>query len=193
ALRTDIAKLNGERDLLLKTPIPAAEPPPDAARSTAPALGQLPEPTTAPLVINIPGLTNAPIVVQPPPASSVSAPPPPPPAPTAAELSARRDSRLKELDQALGEKIADLAKKEAGFKEYQAVTEKNLLELEGRRSEMLLGKIYAAVREVARENSVSVVVDKTQILFGQNSVDLTDKVLKKLSGEEKPKTTEPKP
>ena len=60
--------------------------------------------------------------------------------------------------------------------------EQPLLELENRRSEILLGKIYTVIQEVARENGVGVVVDKNQILFGQNSVDLTEKVIKKLEG-----------
>jgi len=55
-----------------------------------------------------------------------------------------------------------------------------LLDLESRRSEILLGKIYVGIQDVAREEGISVVVDKNQILFGQKAVDLTDKVLQKL-------------
>ena len=75
--------------------------------------------------------------------------------------ASRRDARLRELESAIADKIADIARKEAAFKEFQAQAEKNLLDLEGRRSEMLLGKIYEVMREVARENAVSVVVSPT--------------------------------
>jgi Skp family chaperone for outer membrane proteins len=91
-----------------------------------------------------------------------------------------QNARLLELDGLIETKKGELQRKEASFKEYQAQVEKNLLDLESRRSEMLLGRIYTAVREVARESGVSVIVDKTQILFGHNTVDLTEKVLKKL-------------
>ena len=57
-----------------------------------------------------------------------------------------------------------------------------MVDIESKRSEMLLGRIYAAVKETAVESGVSVVIDKTAILFGQGSVDLTDRVLKKLEG-----------
>ena len=72
---------------------------------------------------------------------------------------------------------------EAAFKAYQARMEKDLIDIESRRSEILLGRIYNAVREVARTEGVSIVVDKNQILFGQASVDLTEKVIKKLEGQ----------
>jgi Skp family chaperone for outer membrane proteins len=100
-----------------------------------------------------------------------------------AAASARaRDARLKEIQEAIDLKRKDLAAKEAEFQKHQSQVEKNLLELESRRSEILLGKIYTVIQEVARDNGVGVVVDKSQILFGQNSVDLTEKVLKKLEG-----------
>ncbi|HAH07990.1 MAG TPA: hypothetical protein DCM05_15940 [Elusimicrobia bacterium] len=104
----------------------------------------------------------------------------------AAELAAAtaraREARLKELQDSLELKRKQLAAKEEEFQKHQSQVERNLLELENRRSEILLGKIYTVIQEVARENGVGVVVDKNQILFGQNSVDLTEKVIKKLEG-----------
>ncbi|HBL18972.1 MAG TPA: hypothetical protein DD417_19990 [Elusimicrobia bacterium] len=152
--------------------------------------------TVRPLVINIPGVTDSPIVVQPPGGTetpetvaasspavsgaqadlqealrSAAALAPPPPS-----------ARLAELDEEIAAKEKDLAAKEKAFRTFEGDVEKNLIAIEGKRSEMLLGKIYRAVREAARENGVSVVVDKSQILFGQDSVDLTDKVIRKLEG-----------
>jgi len=96
------------------------------------------------------------------------------------EASKARSARLAELDEKIRAKQAEVDAKETVFKSHQAQLEKDLIDIESRRSEMLLGKIYDAIREVARESGISVVVDKSQILFGQNSVDLTDKVVKKL-------------
>lgn len=134
------------------------------AGATAPAVTPTapPEEQGAPLIINLPGLSPEPIVVQPP----------------AAALAAA--ASLTELDAKLAERGKVLAEKEAEFKTYQGQVEKNLLELEDRKTEVLLGKIYHAVQEVAREEGISVVVDRSQILFGHKAMDLTDKVLKKL-------------
>ncbi|MBI4345733.1 MAG: OmpH family outer membrane protein [Elusimicrobia bacterium] len=125
-----------------------------------------PEPTPedkgAPLIINLPGLSPEPYVVQPPKAALEAA------------------ASLPDLEAKLAERSKLLQDKEAEFKTYQTQVEKNLLELEDKKTEILLGKIYRAVQEVAREEGVSVVVDRTQILFGHQAMDLTDKVIKKL-------------
>lgn len=139
-----------------------------------------------PLTINLPGGTTAPVVIQEPAlpqtptltaqntAGAVPAPVPPPvPAgPTPLQL----------IDERIAAKIADIARLESAYKQEKNTAEKNLLDLESRKSELLLGKIYRAVQEVARKEGVSVVVDKGSILYGHNAVDLTDKVLKQLKG-----------
>jgi len=109
------------------------------------------------------------------------------PPPTAGWLAYEEAKRTREEHRlALEGKIAELELKIAiagkSFGAYQKQVEDNLIEIESRRSEILLGKIYKAVREVARESGVSVVVDKSQILYGQGSVDLTDTVIKRLEG-----------
>lgn len=134
-----------------------------AGTTSAPAAPAAPpEEQGAPLIINLPGLSPEPIVVQPP----------------AAALAAA--ASLSEIDAKLAERGRALSDKEAEFKTYQGQVEKNLLELEDRKTEVLLGKIYHAVQEVAREEGISVVVDRSQILFGHKAMDLTEKVLKKL-------------
>ncbi len=86
------------------------------------------------------------------------------------------------LDEEIARKTAELARQESSAREEQAAAEKNLLDLESRRSEILLGKIYRAVQEVALREGISVVVDKSGIIYGHSAVDLTDKVLKYLRG-----------
>lgn len=131
------------------------------------------------LVINIPGVSTAPVVVQAPEPEPVAAGVQPA-APEAAATSA--SPILAELDAKLAARSKDLEGRDAEFKRYQAEQEKNLLELESRKTEVLLGKIHRAVQEVARREGVSVVVDKNSILYGHDAVDLTEKVLKFLKG-----------
>lgn len=185
------------------SPEPAPAPEPPAKAQTPPAepaspLTNLPGMSSSePLRISIPGMPEETLsgeAAATPAAPAAPAPaavpaPAPAPAPTAAELQAqaeeqlrRRDAKVKELDAAVAAKEAVLASKQAALGGYQAQVEKDLVNIESKRSELLLGRIYTAVKETAVENGVSVVIDKTAILFGQGSVDLTDKVLKKLEG-----------
>lgn len=178
----------------------AAQPGQDL--SQLPGLGGQPAaPAPAPadsLVINIPGVSTAPVVVQAPEAEPTAAAAQPSPAPeiVAASTEAAKpavveapkpdapspNAALAELDAKIALRTRELAAKEADFKKYQGEQEKNLLDLESRKTEVLLGKIHRAVQEVARREGVSVVVDKTSILYGHDAVDLTEKVLKFLRG-----------
>ena len=131
-----------------------------------------------------------PAAVTAPPAAASTAPAPvaPPAAPTAAPAtssapaSAVLTAALAALDSQIAQKTRELERKQREAQDEQSSAEKNLLDLESRKSEILLGKIYKAVQEVARREGVSVVVDKSGILYGHNAVDLTDKVLKYLKG-----------
>ena len=164
------------------------------------------------LALNIPGVSTGPIVVGPPagtqPAPQAPAPsavavsPSPavavstsavsplvPSGSTTTVTSADGPAAVQPLNPALVEidaKIAlrakELAEKERDYKKHQADAEKNLLDIESRRTEILLGKIHRVVQDIARQEGVSVVVDKTSILYGHDAVDLTEKVMKKLKG-----------
>jgi Skp family chaperone for outer membrane proteins len=85
-----------------------------------------------------------------------------------------------EIDAALVKKEEELKNKEEELRTYQRMAERELLEYESHKSEILLGRIYVALKELAVKEEVSVIVDKRNILFGQNAVDLTGKLLKKL-------------
>lgn len=125
--------------------------------------------------------------------SSASGHWPPPPAPVAVSSPSAgvvrgpapvgatpEDPALAKIDQELQAKTLDLARMEADFKETESKAEENLLKLEKRKTEIILGNIYKILREVARENGVTVVVDSKQILYGYKGVDLTDKLIQRL-------------
>ncbi|OGS50760.1 MAG: hypothetical protein A3J79_02270 [Elusimicrobia bacterium RIFOXYB2_FULL_62_6] len=89
-----------------------------------------------------------------------------------------------EIDAVLSAKEAELKQKEDALRLYQRQVEKELLEYESHRSEILLGRIYIALKELAIKEEVSVIVDKRNILFGHAAVDLTGKLLEKLEEEQ---------
>ena len=87
-----------------------------------------------------------------------------------------------EIDAAIAGKELDLAKKQEDLNQAQRQTERELLEYETHKSEIILGRIYLALKELAVKEGVSVVVDKRSILFGHSAVDLTGKLIEKLEG-----------
>lgn len=91
---------------------------------------------------------------------------------------------IPEIDAAIIVKETDLRQKDEALKIYQRQVEKELLEYESHRSEILLGRIYIALKELAAKEEVSVIVDKRNILFGHPAVDLTGKLLEKLEEEQ---------
>ncbi|MCG3203883.1 MAG: hypothetical protein KCHDKBKB_00560 [Elusimicrobia bacterium] len=62
----------------------------------------------------------------------------------------------------------------------QASTE--LAAFESQQSQLILGKIYQALKDVALEEQVTVVVDKSSILYGESSIDLTEKLQQRVRG-----------
>ncbi len=85
-----------------------------------------------------------------------------------------------EIDSALAGRESELKTKESDLRDFQRAAERELLDYESHKSEILLGRIYVALKELAAKEEVSVVVDKRNILYGQNAVDLTGKLLTKL-------------
>jgi Skp family chaperone for outer membrane proteins len=88
--------------------------------------------------------------------------------------------RLLEFDAKIIAIQADIAHKESDLMHEHDDADRGLLDVESRKTDQVLARLYRAVSEVARREGVSVVIDKTTILYGHPAVDLTDKVLKYL-------------
>ena len=86
--------------------------------------------------------------------------------------------RLLEYDAKIIKIQADIADEESTLMKEHDEADHGLLDVESRKTDQVLARLYRAVSEVSRREGVSVVVDKTTILYGQPAVDLTDKVLK---------------
>lgn len=126
----------------------------------APAANQLPA-ESQPSGVNMPGVTSVPV----------------------SYFKFSVSTAVPEIDAAISAKEAELKQKEEDLKLYQRQVEKELLEYEGHRSEIILGRVYLVLKELAVRSGVSVVVDKRNILFGHSAVDLTDKLLTALEEE----------
>ncbi len=127
--------------------------------STASSAGEAPK-TDSQSILNLPGLKR----------KSGDAPPP--------AVSAS----VAEMDSAIKEKETQLIDKETMLRGLQRQVERELLDYESRKTEIILGKIYQTLRELAVNEGVSIIVEKRTILYGQPAVDLTDKLMKKIRG-----------
>lgn len=188
-LRQSLGALKTEREELAKstptvsvpTPKPAAEP------AVVPV-------TAAPLTINLPGLTDGPLSLERPGTSPLNptrdrdAPVPvesiAPSTPTApaAPVGPTIAQRLLELDGRIVAAQGEIDRLQEEIDRERLDAERNLLDAEGRKTDLVLARLYRAVSEVAKREGVSVVVDKSAILYGHPAVDLTDKILKQLRG-----------
>ena len=192
--RAELAGLQVERERVLRegltepAVLPAAPPPAPLPTPVSTSTVLLPGATQAApapeLLQSLPGLSpgSAPSPAAPPAAvdaaTAAVTTAPPSAAPAVQTVSAAQ--RVREVEDRINAKLKEIEDKDRAFKEYEAKSEADLLELEKRRVQLLLGKLYDIVQDVAREEGVSVVVDKKAILFGQKAVDLTDKLIERV-------------
>ena len=157
--RLDLEALKVERETLARsTPTAAAAPEPATVSSRTLAL---------------PGMTPLEASPTSPPTASTST--------LAAPMigvSILQNQRLLELDGRIIGLQADLDRKESEIKRERQEADKGLIDVEGRKTDQVLARLYRAISEVAHKEGVSVVVEKTAILYGHPAVDITDKVLK---------------
>jgi len=146
--------------------VSTSAPDPLAPRETVPAAAPVPAsgqlPSGSPSAgINMPGVASVP----------------------ASYFKFSVSTAVPEIDAAIAAKETELKQKEEELKLYQRQMEKELLEYESHKSEIILGRVYLVLKELAVRSGVSVVVDKRNILFGHSAVDLTGKLLTALEEE----------
>ncbi|OGS14511.1 MAG: hypothetical protein A2234_11220 [Elusimicrobia bacterium RIFOXYA2_FULL_58_8] len=134
----------------------AAEPP----QLSTSAAGTAPLPVQRPALegINMPGIGNVPL----------------------SHFKFSISTAVPDIDAAIARKEGELKKSEDYLRVFQRQAERELLQYESNKTEILLGRIYVALKELAVKEEVSVVVDKRNVLFGQSAVDLTGKLLARL-------------
>ncbi len=157
-LKEQLAVLRSTVEEAAKGASPGAE---GTAKGASPgAEGTAKEPAVAPSTDTaaLPGLT----------------PEPSAPGMSPAALAAIRES-VRQREDILKEKEASLeqARKEAADA---------LKLLEERRSLQIFGKLYTALVQIADEEGIGLVVDKSSILYGQEAQDLTEKLRRRVRG-----------
>jgi Skp family chaperone for outer membrane proteins len=157
----------------------------DTAAIAPPAASSAPAPGLAAAVAKSTATPSAAPVVAASTAAAASAAnlfpgPPPTPAIPPAPAGPTLTQRLLELDGKIIRLQSDIAAKESELTREHDDADHGLLDVESRKTDQVLARLYRAITEVAHREGVSVVVDKTTILYGHPAVNLTDKVLKYL-------------
>ncbi len=158
---------------------------PDAvAASSAPALalstgalalpGMTPD-VSAPMAPPSASSATAPAAAAPVAVSSAAAP-----TPAASAPPKGKADQLLALDAKILALQAEIASKETELSQVHDGADKDLLAAEGRKTDRVLARLYRAIGAVAKREGVSVVIDKSSLLYGHPAMDLTDKVLAEL-------------
>jgi Skp family chaperone for outer membrane proteins len=185
-LHQELDGVRGERESLLRsTPTVSAPPqaPPAATPLAAPAVAAS---TASVKTLALPGMTG---IDRAPAAVTASSAPASVAASTVTALAAAAPvvpagptlgQKLLELDGKILSLQADISRKEAELARDHDEADHGLLDAESRKTDQVLARLYRAVTAVARREGVSVVIDKSTLLYGHPAVDITDKVLKQL-------------
>lgn len=75
-----------------------------------------------------------------------------------------------------------LQEQETALLQEQRRTAEELKQLEKRRALQIYGKLYKALTQLADEEGISLVVDKSSILYGQTAMDLTERLSRRVRG-----------
>lgn len=129
---------------------------------------------------------NSPVAQQPPVAEGTAAPvavstEAAKPAVDAAAVAAKeRDIKAGETEL---ESIKTLiAKREKDLCDYTDQCKRDITELESKQTNAVLQDIYGILEKITEENNLSMIMDKSNVLYGQPGEDYTDKVLERLQG-----------
>jgi Skp family chaperone for outer membrane proteins len=75
-----------------------------------------------------------------------------------------------------------LLKRQKELEDARASSAQSLRAFEASRAKTILGRLYKALVELANERGISLVVDKSAILYGQNTIDLTESLTRRVRG-----------
>jgi hypothetical protein len=76
-----------------------------------------------------------------------------------------------------------LEKKTAEFKDFRGHAVADMKVLQTQKTYGVMSKIYAVLQTLARDEGLTVVLDKTYVLYGEDTVDLSQKLIERLQSE----------
>jgi len=80
------------------------------------------------------------------------------------------------------ERERSLTDKESALEQARVDAATAIKNLEEQRSLQIFGKLYSALVQLAEEEGVSLVVDRSSVLYGHETIDLTEKLRRRVRG-----------
>ena len=82
----------------------------------------------------------------------------------------------------LEEKQKELEEAVRAYGKREEEIERELAEFENRKTMKIMAECYRLIEELAREENISIVVEKNSILYGQPFIDMTERIKERLRG-----------
>ena len=95
---------------------------------------------------------------------------------------AAKEKQLKDNEAGIDNMRLVIAKKEKDLCDFSDKCKKEMTELEKKQTDEVLADIYGILEKITVEDNLSMIVDKTNVLYGHPAQDYTDKVLERLQG-----------
>lgn len=76
----------------------------------------------------------------------------------------------------------DIEKEKAEISELRKKHKEELEKFENKQTEIVMADLYQVIEEVAKEENLSIILDKNNILYGKSAKNITDKVKRRLQG-----------
>ncbi|MFA5974778.1 MAG: OmpH family outer membrane protein [Elusimicrobiota bacterium] len=174
-------------------PAAAAATPPASSTSTvrtSSATAVEPYPTEDPLA-GLPGHTDIASTLLPtPPTLPGIKPSPAKPVPTLLDLLAGATApvvlqadAISALENRIQKNRRALDRATTSFKSFRTNAVGDMKQLQTEKTYGVMSKIYAVLQTLARDENITVVIDKAYILYGEETVDLSDKLISRLQAE----------
>lgn len=81
----------------------------------------------------------------------------------------------------LADKEKELSLKQADLEAFVGATELEIKNLEEGKTMVLMAQIYQALTDIAKKDGYTILFDKSNILYGENIIDITDQVIWRLT------------
>ena len=77
-----------------------------------------------------------------------------------------------------------LDRKTFDFRDFRSKALEDMKTLQSQKTYDVMSKIYAILQSLARDESITVVLDKSYVLYGEDSIDLTEKLMSRLQSDQ---------
>jgi Skp family chaperone for outer membrane proteins len=93
-----------------------------------------------------------------------------------------KEAAVREKEAAIDGLKKELEQQRASLRLKVRQNKDELSQLEEKQTAEVLADMYELLQKVAKDENVTIIIDKNDILYGQASLDLTDKVRERLQG-----------